>query len=266
MRALVVAFLCAAQLACVGRVHAEAARHLRDGVPADAPGVSAPLPEEPAPSIDAETERLEAWLVLHAQRAYESRLLWGVIACVLGGTEIPIESVILAMQPSHPSDATTNVFGAVGIVFGVLDLAYGIYRLASPSVAERRLERFRTLRAIGVLDERHLGRFEGEIRGELAGIEESRWMWTAIGIGLVAAGGVGAALTAALADSELSLWVGYVSAATSLVSGVLLAILPWLDAGLDDEWRRIDGGEAPHASLTPWASPSGGGLLVHGTF
>ncbi len=181
----------------------------------------------PSLSTHAEADRLEAWLAMHAQRAYESRLLWGVIAVLLGGCEIPIESVLLAMQPPHPADATTNVFGAVGIVFGVLDFAYGIYRLASPSVAERRLERFRALRAAGDPSERSLGRFEGEIRGDLAGIEESRWMWTAIGIGLVAAGGVGAALTAALADSDLSLAVGYGSAATSVVSGVLLAIIPW---------------------------------------
>lgn len=266
MRVIVVMAVSAAQLVCVARTRAELAAD--EPAALTEPGIVAPTTDLDAavPTIDDEAVRLEGWLTMQAQRAYESRLVWGVIAVLLGGLEIPIESVILAMQPPHPADATTNVFGAVGIVFGVLDLAYGIYRLASPSVAERRLERFRTLRAIGAMDERTLGRFEGEIRGDLAGIEESRWMWTAVGIGLVAAGGLGAALTALLADSDLSLAVGYGSAATGIVSGILLAIIPWLDAGLDDEWRRIDAGEAVRASVTPWASPAGAGLTMSGSF
>jgi hypothetical protein len=219
-----------------------------------------------APAPQGDEANLEAWLTLHARRANESRLWLGVIAVLLGGSEIPIESVILATQPPHPADATTTVFATVGITFGVLDLAYGIYRLASPSVQERRLARWSALRSGGPLSSRDLGRFEGEIRGELAGIEDGRWMWLTIGVGLLCAGALGAGLTAGFADSNLGEAMGYSVSGAAALSGVLLAIIPWLDAGADAEWEQIESGAAPRLStVRPWASPFGGGLTLTGT-
>ena len=134
------------------------------------------------------------------------------------------------------------------------------------SVQEERLARWRALRPSGTLGERELGRFEGEVRGELASIEDARRMWLAVGIGLVAAGALGAGLTAALADSDLGIAIGYATAGTAGLSGLLLAVLPWLDTGADLEWQRIEQGLGPRpTSVTPWVGPGGVGLSMAGS-
>lgn len=221
------------------------------------------------PGADASGEhdalRLEAWLELHAQRAEGPRLL-GAGAAIVGGIAlVAVEAFLLSDAAS--SETLPVTLACLGLGVGVIDLALGIFRLASPSIPERRLARWRALRLRGPMLGEDVARFEGEIRGELAVVEEMRWLMVALGAGLGAAALAGVGLTAGLARDEPTQMIGYIASGGAGLLGLLVALLPWIDRTPDDEWREIEQGHYPRlSSLTPWMSTEGGGLALAGSF
>lgn len=220
------------------------------------------------PSDATLEENLDAWLVHYADAARTPRILGGVVGVVGGALVIGAASVGLAIW--DPRGTTGSILiGEEGLLLGLgaIDLALGIYQLAVVSLQEARLERWRAARARGPVSAIELGRFQGEIRGEVMMAEQARGVSLALGIGVAVGGLVGLGMTAGYAHSSTGEIIGYGGSSLAIVLGVLLAILPWLDTTPEDDWRRIEAGEGPRlTSVTPWGSATGGGWMLNGTF
>jgi len=249
-------------------VRAQAAG-LGDPVSSDTPVPAPPSTSVTPPTLDPNLETtLDAWLVAHADRARGPRIAGGVMGIVLGAAVIGLSGVGMGIwSPRSSTGSILVVEEGLLMGLGAIDVALGIYQLVMVSLREDRLARWRAIRERGPVSARDIGRFEGEIHGEVMQVEQARWASLALGIGAACGGLVGLGLTAGYADSTTTQWLGYGASGLMIFLGALLAVLPWLDTSPEDEWRQIDQGVGPRlTSVAPWGNANGGGLVFDGTF
>jgi hypothetical protein len=236
------------------------------------PGVAeaqsaADLPAGYVDETELAAQSLDLWLERYAAQASSARITSGVLTLGVGAAVLGVEGWLFSeVAPHASSDTGLLVLLGTGTAIAIIDVALGILSIARASLAEQRLERWRAMRAAGPMSARALGRFEGELRGELAQVQDARWTSLALGIGVSAASILGLGLTAGLADPGFGQLMGYVVSGALGVIGIVMTVLPWFFDQPEREWREIDEGRGPTASLVPWASPEGGGLAVNGTF
>jgi hypothetical protein len=225
------------------------------------------LPAGYVDETELAAQNLDLWLDRYAAQASSARISSGVLTLGVGLGVLGVEGWLFSeVVPHASSDPGLLLLLGAGTALAILDVALGILSLARPSLAEQRLERWRAMRSAGPVSARALGRFEGELRGELAQVQDARWASLALGIGISAASILGFGLTAGLADPGLGQLMGYIVSGALGVVGIVLSVLPWFFDQPEREWRELDEGHAPTASLMPWASPDGGGLSLTGTF
>jgi hypothetical protein len=228
---------------------------------------SAPAQAIPSTDVELATQNLDLWLEHYAAAATAPRITAGVLAIATGAAVAPVEGWLLSSVDLRSSaNAPLVAVAGLGIVLAILDISVGIYQLARPSIPEQRLERWRAMRARGPISARELGRFEGELRGELVMAQEARWASLAVGIGTSVASVAGLAMTAALATDTWGQIAGYSASALFGVIGIVFSVFPWLDGTPEASWDRVDHGQPPLASIAPWVDAYGGGLSVNGTF
>jgi hypothetical protein len=225
---------------------------------------------EDAVGTEASAHNLDLWLEHYAAQANSARITSGVLTLTIGAGVLGIEGWLFSeVAPHASSDPGLLLLVGAGTAIAILDVALGILALARPSLAEQRLERWRAMRAAGPVSARALGRFEGELRGELAQVQDARWASLALGIGVSCASVLGFGLTAGLADTGDGQLMGYLISGALGVIGIVFSVFPWLFDQPEREWQQIEEGTAPGLAITsvaPWASQYGGGFALNGTF
>jgi len=184
-------------------------------VPEAAPSASKP------PGRDARVDRLEE--ALEDQRAASaSSATWGVLSNLFaGGMSVGLGTWVLVAHADANEDDSSVVVGVVALTIGGVLLASAVHGWFARSTDELRLERWRTVRAKGLIDDRALARFEGELAAEA---EFARWTRTLTGVSYIGMAAGGAAVIGLAATDQVphgSSGLAY------LEGGLLVAVGIW---------------------------------------
>jgi hypothetical protein len=199
--------------------------------------------------------------------ASASSATWGVLSNFLAATaSIGLGTWVMVAHADSDEDDSSVAVGSLAITMGGAWLALAVHGWVAPSTDQLRLERWRALRERGLIDDRALARFEGELAAEA---EIARWIRTGTGvayIGMAAAGAGVIGLAAADHVPSGSSGLAY------LEGGLLVAVGLWQSianlAGssyTEDIVRRYHEREAAaRVSLEP--HPTGAQLRLRGRF
>lgn len=230
------------------------------------------LPVPPHLLLDA--SHLDQWLRVHEERAEGARLESGLVGLGLGAVETGLGLWLMLDDATFGPLRERGLIGAATIGIGVSALAIALYELFTTSFASLRRQRWR-LALEGGLDERELGRFEGELRAEAEVGRFLRMVGIATGIANAGAG-IAALLTTALAPlSDDDRIGGYVIGGTLALAGLVGSLTSLLiDSDAEVDWRLYSSGHGPDdeaaADIDVSVAPSVGsgslGIELRGTF
>jgi hypothetical protein len=244
-------------LSCASAAHAQSAEL---GDPTIPPPPAADLPAPPHLQLDI--TNLDGWLDVQSERAEGSRVEGSVWQLVLGVLSAGLGLWLMLDQNTFGPGSSIGGLGAVALGVGVWSMGTGIYGLASSSFERDRRMRWRRALADG-LDERELGRFEGELRAEaelggfLRGVE--------VASGFIQAGaGLAMILATAFASSDLGgQAIGHTMGSTFMLTGLISAFTAlFVESTAEREWRRYREGHGPDEDPGPRLSIAPGGVRV----
>lgn len=248
----------------------------------DAPAEEAGRPEEAAealhlptpPHLSLDATRLGAFFEDEANNERDGMLVSSVFEITLGAANLGLGLWLMLDGDTFAGlDALRAGGGALGIPFGILSLVSGIYALTTIGTAQDRLVRWRAALA-GGLDDRELGRFEGELRAEAETGRILRGFEAASDFAMMG-GGFGLMIATALASlDEIGQAYGYgfggLFALVGLIGG-LGAVLG--ESHAETIWNRYRAGEGPEGadegvnlSVAPMVTDGGFGFSLSGSF
>jgi len=221
---------------------------------ADQDSTASPTPlHAREPRVDRLEEALE-----ELGSAGAASVTWTAISnLVVGGLLVGFGAWVLVDHADAGADDSSVVAGVLAGAMGGALLASSVHAVVGRRTTDQlRVERWRTLRAKGLLDDRALARFEGELAAEA---EFARWSRTATGVLYIGVGAAGAGVIALAAADQVphgSRGLAY------LEGGLLIALGLWQSianlAGTshtEDVVRRyLDGETSPQVSLTAHAT------------
>lgn len=230
------------------------------------------LPTPPHLSLDA--ARLGAFFEDEANGERDGTVVSSVFEITLGSANLGLGLWLMLDGDTFAGlDGLRAAGGALGIPFGIMALVSGIYALTAIGTAENRLARWHAALE-GGLDERELGRFEGELRSQAEAGRILRGFEAATDFAMMG-GGFGLMLATALANlDEMGQAYGYgfggLFALVGLVGG-LGAVLG--ESHAETIWNRYRDGEGPEGadegvdlSVAPMVTEGGFGVSLSGSF
>lgn len=237
--------------------------HAQDSAQLGDPAIPPPPSEIPAPPhLALDITNLDGWLDVQSERAEGSRVEGSVWQLVLGALSAGLGLWLMLDTDTFGSVPSASGLGAVGMGLGLWSMGSGIFGLASSSFERDRRQRWRRALA-GGLDERELGRFEGELRAEaelgrfLRGVEVTS--------GFVQAGaGLAMIFATALASFDVGgQAIGYPMGGTFVLTGLISALTAlFVESTAEREWRRYREGHGPDDNPAPALSLTPGGARV----
>lgn len=244
-----------------------------EGPPEEAVDEALTLPTPPHLQLDA--ARLGAFFEDEASSERDGVVLESVLGITLGAANLGLGLWLMLDGDTFAGlDGLRAAGGALGIPLGILSLVSGIYALTAIGVAQDRQARWRAALA-GGLDERELGRFEGELRAEAEAGRILRGFEAATSFAL-AGGGLGLILATAVASlDEMGQAYGYgfggLFALVGLIGG-LGALLG--ESHAETIWNRYRAGEGPEGAsssgvdlnVAPVVTDGDFGVSLSGTF
>jgi hypothetical protein len=173
------------------------------------------------PGLDPRAYRLEVALE-DLRDASASSATWGVLSNFLAGAaSIGLGTWVLVGHADSDEDASSVAAGSLAIAMGGAWLALAVRGWFARSTDQLRLERWRALRARGLIDDRALARFEGELAAEA---EVARWIRTGTGVAYIGVAAAGAGMIGLAAADQVP------SASSGLAyfeGGLLVALGLW---------------------------------------
>lgn len=230
------------------------------------------LPSPPHLRLDA--DRLGAFFQDQAESERDGMLITGVLTSVGGSLNLGVGLWLMLDDETFAGmDVLRIGGGAVAILTGLMSVVNGIYGLTSIGPAQDRLRRWRAALE-GGLDERELGRFEGELRAEAETARVLRSFSAVAGFGMLAGGVVLALATALGGFDDLGQGYGYGLGGLFSVVGAITGIDALIsESRAEANWRRYREGEGPESSIggveldvAPIVTEHGFGMSLRGRF
>lgn len=160
--------------------------------------------------------------------------------------------------------------GVLGLGVGDAGLAAGVLSLSTEFGAEDRLRRLTTAEEEG-MDERELGRFEGELRSYADNARVTRPFLVAADVGLALGGGLAMVFTAGSNHlPEAERFIGLVFGGDGGCGGARRPLEPARRVPLRARLAHVPRGPGPRrferGSAPRYASPNGAGVMAAGMF
>jgi hypothetical protein len=264
MPRLLLAFIVMLALTVRARAQTEPGRGAEPSV-VPVPGATAG-PAKPH-GRDPRVDRLEDALE-DLSAAEVSSATWSAVSnFIAGGLLVGYGTwVLVEHAATDEDDSSALAAGGFALSIGGMSLALAVHALFARSTDDLRLERWRVLRAKGLIDDRALARFEGELAAEA---QVTRWTRTVTGVAYIGVAASGAAMIALAAAGKVPSGLrdfAYIE------GGFLVALGVWQStANLAGTWRTedivrryLDGEAAPSLSLAP--HPTGAQLRLSARF
>jgi hypothetical protein len=244
-------------------------------VPAPPPaGDEMTPPPPPTPQMVQPTQsdvaRLGAWLSSFDGTARVLRYIAAPLGIVAGAGMTAMGIWFIADQEVLiGSREATLGLGTAMIAIGVMSVGIGIYNFAALTYPEDIYARFSVARD-GGLNERELGRFEGELLALAEVNKTARYVGIVAGFGLALGGGVAVAV-AATEDRDDPRTIGVATGAALAITGALLGALSFIPSPYERAWERYELGLGPddpplRAQIAPMISAEVAGMAVVGEF
>ncbi|MCB9597874.1 MAG: hypothetical protein H6719_34470 [Sandaracinaceae bacterium] len=233
-------------------------------------GLELPVP----PHLRLDVARLGAFFEDEANQERDGTVVSSVFEITLGAGNLGLGLWLMFDDVTFGGfDMLRATGGALGIPLGLMSIVSGIYALTTMGVAQDRNARWRAALA-GGLDERSLGRFEGELRAEAETARVLRGFEAVTNLA-IAGGGLGLVLaTAAASLDESGQIYGYGFGGLYVLVGLIggLSAL-FTESRAESNWQRYQDGGAPEGpstdvtfNVTPTVSDTGLGVSIQGTF